>query len=87
MIQQQQMSLLEYQQNMSVALKVDAQKDEIIRQLRHSWMQLVEHWKELELQRQDLARMIEQERLETATARTTYHQVRSNYFMIFIFEV
>lgn len=75
MIQQLQLNLLEHQQNMNVAIRVDAQKDEVIGQLQKSWTQLVEHWKELERQRQDLTCIIEQERLEAANNRNIYQRV------------
>lgn len=60
---------------MNVALKIDAQKEEVIGQLRQAWTQMVEHWKELEHQRQELAHMLEQERVEARNAKTNLSQV------------
>lgn len=69
------MTLLEQQQNLNVAQKVDAQKEEMIGQLRSSWMELVEHWKELENQRQELALMLEEERVKSRNMKINFNHV------------
>lgn len=83
MIQELQSKILELQQNLSVAQKVDAEKEEVIKQLQNAWLQLVEHWKELEQQRQDLALILEQERTEARNMNLTFTQVRfSDWFFV-----
>lgn len=72
-IQHLQLTLLEQQQNLNVAQKVDAQKEEMIGQLRSSWMELVEHWKELENQRQELALMLEEERVKSRNMKINFN--------------
>ncbi|XP_065211839.1 myosin heavy chain, clone 203 [Planococcus citri] len=63
-IQQLQGNLLEQEQNLAVALRIDSEKEDFIKQLQTGWTQLVDHWKELENQRQELASMLENERTE-----------------------
>lgn len=75
MIQELQSKILEQQQNLSVAQKVDSEKEEIIKQLQNAWLQLVEHWKELEQQRQELAIILEQERMEARNLNLNFTQV------------
>lgn len=60
---------------MSVAQKIDAEKEEIICQLKLAWVQLVEHWKELEQQRQELSLMLERERTESKSTMAKSNQV------------
>lgn len=72
MIQELQSKILEQQQNLSVAQKVDAEKEEIIKQLQSAWLQLVEHWKELEQQRQELALILEQERIDARNVNLNF---------------
>lgn len=75
MIQELQSKILEQQQTLSVAQKIDAEKEEIIKQLQNAWLQLVEHWKELEQQRQELALILEQERIEARNLNLNFSQV------------
>lgn len=67
--------MLEQQENLNVAQKVDAQKEEMIGQLRSSWKELVEHWKELEHQRQELALMLEEERVKSRNMKINFNHV------------
>lgn len=75
LIQKLQLDLLEQQENLAVALKVDVEREEFIKRLQGCWTQLVDHWKELENQRQELATMLEQERAETRKLAATSTQV------------
>lgn len=69
--------MLEQEQNLTVALRVDAEKEEFIERLQNGWAQLVDHWKELENQRQELASMLEHERNEARKAASSSTQVNS----------
>ncbi|XP_069699894.1 putative leucine-rich repeat-containing protein DDB_G0290503 isoform X2 [Periplaneta americana] len=62
LIQQLQIRLLEEQQKLAVAVRVDRGKDQAILQLKDAWTRLVHHWKELEEQRHSLASILQNER-------------------------
>lgn len=58
LIQQLQFRLLEEQQKIAVAVKVDQEKDNAISQLTEGWNKVVGHWRDLEAQRNNLAKKL-----------------------------
>nr|CAD7443764.1 unnamed protein product [Timema bartmani] len=54
--------LLQEHQKLAVAVKVDTAKDHAIARLQSAWTQLVQHWRELEEQRNNLANTLHLER-------------------------
>ncbi|XP_021939733.1 uncharacterized protein LOC110839654 isoform X2 [Zootermopsis nevadensis] len=64
LIQQLQISVLEEEQKLAVAVQVDRGKDKAILQLQDAWIRLVQHWKELEEQRHSLTSRLHSERKE-----------------------
>nr|CAD7608146.1 unnamed protein product [Timema genevievae] len=54
--------LLQEHQKLAVAVKVDTAKDHAIARLQSAWAQLVQHWRELEEQRNNLANTLHLER-------------------------
>ncbi|PSN57076.1 hypothetical protein C0J52_01733 [Blattella germanica] len=62
LIHQLQSRLLEEQQKLAVAVQVDKGKDQAIFQLQSAWNRLVNHWKELEEHRHNLASKLQSER-------------------------
>ncbi|KAL1464143.1 hypothetical protein WDU94_003816 [Cyamophila willieti] len=64
LIQQLQFRLLEEQEKVAVAMKVDSEKDKAIRTLQSGWAKLVAHWREIEEQRHDLTNRLLNEKQE-----------------------
>lgn len=64
LIQQLQFRLLEEQEKVAVALRVDSEKDRAIRVLQAGWTKLVAHWREIEAQRHELTNRLIQEKQE-----------------------
>ncbi|KAI5755286.1 hypothetical protein M8J77_015701 [Diaphorina citri] len=64
LIQQLQFRLLEEQEKVAVAIKVDQEKDKAIRTLQTGWGKLVAHWREIEEQRHDLTNKLLTEKQE-----------------------
>lgn len=62
LIQHLQWRLLEEQEKLAVAMKVDQGKDKAIAQLQSAWEKLVGHWKDLEEQRFGLSQQLQSER-------------------------
>lgn len=62
LIQKLQLRLLEEQQKVAVAIKVDQEKDEAILKLTEGWQKLVVQWRESESQKDSLAKKLEVER-------------------------
>lgn len=62
LIQKLQVRLLEEQQKVAVAIRVDQEKDEAISKLMEGWMKLVSYWRILESQRCKLENQLETER-------------------------
>lgn len=77
LIQQLQIHLLEEQQKLAVAIKVDRRKDEAILQLQDAWSRLVHHWKVLEEQRHNLSNRLLSEREAHQTQESETKQVIS----------
>ncbi|XP_067000630.2 uncharacterized protein [Anabrus simplex] len=62
LIRHLQSRLLEEQQRLAVAVRVDRGKDQAILQLQDAWARLVAHWRELEEQRHHLAGQLSAQR-------------------------
>lgn len=62
MIQNLQYRVLEEQEKLAVAVRVDQEKDKAIIQLTDAWRKLVKHWEELEEQRHSLAQQLQTEK-------------------------
>uniref|UniRef100_A0A1B6GVA5 Uncharacterized protein n=1 Tax=Cuerna arida TaxID=1464854 RepID=A0A1B6GVA5_9HEMI len=61
-IQVLQLRVLEEQEKLAVAVRVDQEKDRVIIQITESWRKLNDHWSELEEQRHRLAQQLQEER-------------------------
>uniref|UniRef100_A0A1B6M7I3 Uncharacterized protein n=1 Tax=Graphocephala atropunctata TaxID=36148 RepID=A0A1B6M7I3_9HEMI len=61
-IQVLQLRVLEEQEKLAVAIRVDQEKDKAIVQITESWRKLNSHWGELEEQRHSLAQQLQEER-------------------------
>ena len=61
-IQSLQLKLLEEQQKVAVAVKVDKEKDETIIKLSEGWNKLLNHWQELEIEKNNLEKKLQEER-------------------------
>ncbi|XP_046671592.1 uncharacterized protein PF11_0207-like isoform X2 [Homalodisca vitripennis] len=61
-IQVLQLRVLEEQEKLAVAVRVDQEKDRVIIQITESWRKLNDHWGELEEQRHRLAQQLQEER-------------------------
>lgn len=75
LIQQLQISVLEEEQKLAVAVQVDRGKDKAILQLQDAWIRLVQHWKELEEQRHSLTSRLHSERKEHQRQESEMMQV------------
>lgn len=62
LIQKLQLRLLEEQQKVAVALKVDQEKDEALSKLTSGWKKLISQWKVIEGQRNNLEEKLQSER-------------------------
>lgn len=63
-IQDLQKRVLEEQEKLAVAVKVDEGKDKAIAQITEAWKQMVNHWREIEADRHALSQSIIKERAE-----------------------
>lgn len=79
LIQNLQLRLLEEQQKVAVAMKVDQEKDQAISKLTEGWSKLVGHWRDLENQRNNLARKLLSDREKFKTEISAAYQTVKRY--------
>ncbi|KAL0275123.1 UNVERIFIED_CONTAM: hypothetical protein PYX00_003082 [Menopon gallinae] len=79
LIQNLQLRLLEEQQKVAVAVKVDQEKDQAISKLTEGWSKLVGHWRDLENQRNNLAKKLLSDREKFKTEISAAYQTVKRY--------
>lgn len=67
--------MLEEQEKVAVAMKVDEGKDRAIGQVTEAWKQMVQHWRQIESERHAMSQTLITERSEIAKQKDDIEKV------------
>lgn len=79
LVQALQTKLLESQQKLAVAVRVDSDKDAAISKLQGAWNSLADHWRSLEEQRHYLAKQLQDTKLSSESQLKQMHEKIERY--------